>query len=105
MEKGQAVTSESGKQVESSVAQKAEVGSNLLAMEFEYSICYDLLLDPVVSTLKGCPWGRGAEGVGRAPTGFVIGPPDGPYWGSGYHDCYFTKADSGSAGTASGSCG
>ena len=58
-----------------------EAGSNPLAAEFECSICYGPLLDPVIGTLKGCPRGRGAEGVGRAPAGFVIGPSDGPYWG------------------------
>ena len=55
MEKGQAVTSESGELVERSVAQKA--GSNPLATEFECSVCYGPLLDPVIGTLKGCPRG------------------------------------------------
>ena len=83
MEKGQAVISESGEPVERSVAQKAEAGSNPLAAKFECSVCYGPVLDPVIGTLKGCPRGRGPEGVGHAPAGFVIGPPDGPYWGSG----------------------
>ena len=83
MEKGQAVTSESGEPVERSVAQKAEAGSNLLAAEFESSVCYGPLLDPVIGTLKGCSRGEGPEDVGRKPVGFVIGPPDGPCWGSG----------------------
>ena len=59
MEKGQAVTSESGEPVERSVAQKAEAGSNPVAAEFECSVCYGPLLDPVMGTLRGCLWGRG----------------------------------------------
>ena len=54
-------------------------GSNPLVVEFECSVCYGPLLDPVIGTLKGCPQWRGPEGVGRTPAGFVIGPPDGPY--------------------------
>ena len=59
MEKGQAVTLESGELVERSVAQKVEAGSNPLAAEFECSVCYDPLLDSVICTLKGCPRGKG----------------------------------------------
>ena len=51
------VISESGEPVERSVAQKAEAGSNPLAAEFECSVCYGPLLDPVIGTLKGCPRG------------------------------------------------
>lgn len=48
METGQAVTSEPAKPVEASSAENVEAGSKPLAAEFECSICYDLLLEPVV---------------------------------------------------------